>query len=149
MRWLETLPLIARGEEGFFIFLVLGVLGVGLMIRLMAGMFDRERIYQYIASRGGKVRSIHWSPFGRGWFGDKHNRIYEVEYDSADGQRHAATCKTSFWSGVYWTEDQAVSAPSPFKAPPIQYIDPTHLAQENQRLHAEVQRLKHELKHRG
>jgi len=153
MSWLESLPLLARGEEGFFVLLVLAVLGVGITIRLMAGMFDRERIYQYIAARGGKVHSIHWSPFGRGWFGDKHNRIYEVEYDSADGKRHAATCKTSFWSGVYWTEDQAVSAPSlsqaPFKAPPIQFIDPGQLAQENQRLHAEVQRLKHELKQRA
>src|SRR5262245_10649652 len=115
---LQALPLLARGEDGFFVLLVIGVLSLGLIIRLLAGVLDRDRIRQYVHQRGGRVRNIYWSPFGRGWFGDKHNRIYVVNYDDAQGQQHAATCKTSFWSGVYWTEDQVLSRPPLAKAAP-------------------------------
>lgn len=149
MAILQSLPLLARGEEGFFVVLVIGVLGIGLVIRLLAGTFDRERIYRYVQDRGGKVRSIHWSPFGRGWFGDKNHRIYDVAYDDAGGQQHFATCKTSLWGGVYWTEDE-LAASTPVGKPALRrFDDPAQLAQENDRLHAEVRRLKQELKARG
>ena len=59
-------------------------------------------------SRGaaGSVVSITWAPFGKGWFGEKNDRIYEVVYYDRAGDQHWATCKTSLWSGVYWTEDR-------------------------------------------
>ena len=152
MNTFETVILLARGEEGFIVVAIVVAVGIALAIRLLAGTLDHDRIRQYVQSRGGSVRSIHWSPFGRGWFGDKHHRIYEVAYDDADGHPHVATCKTSLWAGVYWTEDE-VLAQQPFAKLPPQprnpFEDPAQLAAENQRLHAEVQRLKQELKQRG
>ena len=44
---------------------------------------------------------------GRGWFGEKNDRIYEVVYYDSNGEQHLATCKTSLLSGVYWTEDRS------------------------------------------
>ena len=66
---------------------------------------DRGRIEEYVTGRGGRVVSITWAPFGRGWFGEKNERIYEVVYYDAEGRQHFASAKTSLWSGVYWTED--------------------------------------------
>jgi hypothetical protein len=145
MNGFESMLLLARGGEAIFVLLVVGALAFALGMRLLAGTLDHDRIRQYIQSRGGRVQSIHWSPFGRGWFGDKHNRIYDVAYDDAGGQPHVATCKTSFWSGVYWTEDQVIAS-APFaksNSGEARFIDdPVQLAQENQRL-------KRELKQRG
>jgi hypothetical protein len=81
------------------------VLGVALGGRLLVGSMDRDRIADYVTGRGGRVVSITWAPFGRGWFGEKNDRIYEVVYYDAEGRQHFATAKTSLWSGVYWTED--------------------------------------------
>jgi hypothetical protein len=47
-----------------------------------------------------------WAPFGKGWFGEKNDRIYEVVYYDARGDQHWATCKTSLLSGVYWADDR-------------------------------------------
>ena len=74
-------------------------------VRLIAGSMDRDRIAKYVTDRGGRVISITWAPFGRGWFGEKNERIYEVVYYDADGRQHFATAKTSLWSGVFWTDD--------------------------------------------
>jgi hypothetical protein len=151
MNTIDTALVLARGEEGFFVVAIVVAIGLALAIRLFAGTLDHDRIRQYVQQRGGSVRSIQWSPFGRGWFGDKHHRIYEVSYDDADGYPHVATCKTSLWSGVYWTEDQVVGQQPFAKVPPPKNVfeDPGRLAAENQRLQAEVQRLKQELKQRG
>jgi hypothetical protein len=88
---------------GPLLFLV--ILGLGLGLRLMAGSLDRERIEGYVTGKGGRIVSISWAPFGRGWFGEKNERIYEVVYYDAEGRQHFATAKTSLWSGVYWTHD--------------------------------------------
>ncbi len=153
MSVLDSFPLLARGEEGFILIAIVVVLGVGVMMRLLAGSLDHERIRSYIQARGGRVASIHWSPFGRGWFGDKHNRIYEVAYHDAEGRSHVATCKTSFWSGVYWTEDRLLPAPTmatKYAGGEMRFLDdPANLAAENRRLHEELARLKRDLKQRG
>ncbi len=75
-------------------------------VRLAAGSMDRDRIAGYVQERGGRVVSINWAPFGVGWFGEKNSRIYEVVYYDTSGNQHFASCKTSIWSGVYWTEDR-------------------------------------------
>jgi hypothetical protein len=72
----------------------------------LAGSADRNRIAEYIQQRGGRVVSITWAPFGKGWFGEQNDRIYEVVYYDKEGNQHFATCKTAAWSGVYWTEDR-------------------------------------------
>lgn len=83
-------------------------LGIAFVIGLwVLGMnLDKNRITEYVRGRGGRVVSISWAPFGKGWFGEKNDRIYEVVYYDASGNQHFATCKTSFWSGVYWTDDR-------------------------------------------
>ncbi|HZL89136.1 MAG TPA: hypothetical protein VFB96_12225 [Pirellulaceae bacterium] len=129
--------------EGFLPIVAVVVI-LAIAIRLAAGLFDHSRIADYIQSRGGKVLSCHWWPFGPGWFGEKRDRIYEVTYLDAQGNQHRAACKTSLMSGVYFTEDTIVSGNQRRIDPP--QVDRTimELAEENRRLRAEVERLKRE-----
>ena len=92
--------------EVFAIFAVFIV--IAIVIRLMAGGMDGDRVAEYIRSQGGEMIESHWSPFGRGWFGEKNDRIYEVRYRDRLGNIHEATVKTSMFSGVYFTEDKIV-----------------------------------------
>lgn len=92
-------------ESTFYFTLALG--GIGLVsLRILADRLDRCRIHSHIRSSGGEVLDITWSPFGRGWFGDK-DRVYEVIYRTKAGKTVTATCKTSMFSGVYWATDTA------------------------------------------
>ncbi|MFT3784063.1 MAG: hypothetical protein QM790_18810 [Nibricoccus sp.] len=79
--------------------------------RLIAGEMNKSRIRSYVSNRGGQVLAIRWSPFGKGWFGEKDACIYEVFYREPDGTEHRATCKTALFSGVYFTEDNILGAP--------------------------------------
>lgn len=119
-----------------FIALILLVAGMAIAFRLMAGGMDRSRVGKYIQSRGGKVLETHWAPFGRGWFGEKNDRIYEVRYADADGNLHHSTCKTSMFSGVYFTEDRVVDYGKRAE------MGVSSLAEENRRLKEELARLK-------
>jgi hypothetical protein len=76
------------------------VAGIAVWIGSMS--LDKDRIAAYLAERGSRIVSINWAPFGKGWFGEKNDRIYEVVYYDRDGHQHWATCKTSLFSGVYW-----------------------------------------------
>jgi hypothetical protein len=127
--------------EGFLP-VVAVVIALAILIRLAAGVFDRSRIADYIHSRGGKVLSCHWWPFGPGWFGEKRDRIYEVTYQDADGNQHRAACKTSLMSGVYFTQDAIIGGSQRRIDAP--QVDRTvmDLADENRRLRSELERLK-------
>ena len=131
-------------DFSFVLVLFAGVIALALLIRLAAGAFDHGRIADYIQSRGGKVLSCHWWPFGPGWFGEKRDRIYEVTYLDAEGNQHRAACKTSLMTGVYFTEDTVVAVSKRRFDPP--QVDRTvmELAEENRRLRAELARLKGE-----
>jgi hypothetical protein len=137
----------------------LAFIAVAIVLRLAAGALDRDRIARYIAERGGRVISISWAPFGRGWFGEQNARIYEVVYYDREGKQHLATCKTSMWSGVYWTEDRVTHSKAGWFAglprenrpgqPLIRAIPetgPEDASRENDRLKEENIRLKEELK---
>ncbi|AWM42377.1 hypothetical protein C1280_24910 [Gemmata obscuriglobus] len=109
------------------------------MIRLAAGGMDHDRIRQYVEERGGKVLDSSWSPFGPGWFGEKSDRIYGVRYLDRDGNEHEAHCKTSMWTGVYFTEDRIVR----YAERPAPATDTmTSLEAENRRLREELERLR-------
>lgn len=82
------------------------VVALGIAIWMLTFGLDKGRITEYVHQRGGRVISISWAPFGRGWFGEKNSRIYEVVYYDQGGNQHFATCKTSMWTGVYWTDDK-------------------------------------------
>jgi hypothetical protein len=90
------------------ILIFIGFAFVALIVRVIAGSVDHDRVEEYISDRGGRVIEKYWSPFGKGWFGSEHERIYEVKYEDKDGNIHQATCKTSMLSGVYFTEDKIV-----------------------------------------
>jgi hypothetical protein len=89
------------GSGMIFLFLLLA-----LGLWALSFTTDKQRITNYVQERGGRIVSISWAPFGKGWFGEKNDRIYEVVYYDNAGFQHFATCKTAFWSGVYWTEDR-------------------------------------------
>jgi hypothetical protein len=128
---------------------------------LVARSFDKDRIREYIEEHGGRVVSISWAPFGKGWFGEKNDRIYEVVYYDKAGNQHFATCKTSFWSGVYWTEDRITyrkstwyDTLSPSNEPGKPLIgqipkESESAAEELERLREENARLRAELERRG
>ncbi len=78
---------------------------VMILIRFGLGSSDKTRIASDVEGKGGRVVSISWAPFGHGWFGEKNDRIYEVVYYDADGRQHFATAKTNMISGVFWHED--------------------------------------------
>ena len=127
-------------------FLFIGFIVLAVVIRLIAGSSDDSRIRADVEGQGGKIRSINWAPFGTGWFGSKNERIYEVVYEDAQGKVHHAYCKTSMFSGVYWTEDTILDdrgiAGSSSSLDPRPTASAAELIAENQRLKAEVERLK-------
>jgi len=119
---------------GIFILMICLV----LVIRLVAGSMDHDRVDEYIASRGGRVIEKNWNPFGKGWFGSEHERIYELKYEDKDGNIHQATCKTSALAGVYFTEDIITKHMSKTES-----LDrETQLELENQKLKQEIEQLK-------
>src|SRR6266478_350007 len=87
-------------------FAIVAFITIGIVIWVGSMSMDKDRITAYIQERGGRIVSVNWAPFGKGWFGNKNDRIYEVVYHDAEGRQHWATCKTSLFSGVYWTEDR-------------------------------------------
>lgn len=73
-------------------------------VRVLIHFIDKNRIQREIESRGGRVLSITWNPFARGWFFEKNERHYDVSYLDRSGARLSTTCKTSFFTGIYWAE---------------------------------------------
>ena len=65
------------------------VIVAAVVVRLVAGWLDRDRIREYIEHRGGKVLSCRWTLYGPGWFGDR-DRIYRVRYCDKDNCHHQA-----------------------------------------------------------
>jgi hypothetical protein len=92
----------AVGVAAVFVLAVLGACALWAFTMSL----DKNRITDYIQQRGGRVVSISWAPFGRGWFGEKEERLYEVVYYDQSGNQHFATAKTSLFTGVFWTEDR-------------------------------------------
>ena len=75
--------------------------------------FDKSRIKDEVETRLGRVVSITWNPFGRGWFFEKNERHYDVTYVDRSGQTITTACKTSLFTGVYWADGPQLSEPPP------------------------------------
>ncbi len=88
--------------------LIIGFVILAIVIRLIAGSFDRERVEQYIREMDCELLDKSWDPFGPGWFGEKDSRIYQIVYRDREGRVHRAHVKTSMMSGVYLTNDRIV-----------------------------------------
>ncbi len=97
--------------------LFIGFILLAIVIRLMAGSFDGDRVEQYVRDRGGELLDKSWDPFGPGWFGEKNDRIYEIVYRDRAGMVHRAHVKTSMFSGVYLTRDRIIDGPHPPAGP--------------------------------
>ena len=79
--------------------IVLLIFAAGV-IRLVAGGMDGDRVGRYIRNQGGELLEKHWAPLGKGWYGKRSDRIYEVRYRDRDGNIREATVKTSLFTGV-------------------------------------------------
>lgn len=122
---------------------IFAVIVLGVMFRMFAGWMDRDRIESYVRAHGGRIVSMDWAPFGPGWFGEKSDRIYHVRYRDRDERVHEAHCKTSFTTGVYFTEDRIIGdARIVTPAPTVSASEIERLAEENLRLREEVERLR-------
>lgn len=123
---------------------------VSIIIRLFAGGMDSDRVGEYIRSQGGELLDSKWSPFGRGWFGEKNDRIYEVRYRDHLGNVREATVKTSLLSGVYFTEDRIV-ATAEVTEPAVPSDSPSNVDElelENARLRARIAELENKQENR-
>ena len=118
------------------------VLLVIVGIRLAAGALDRKRLVEYVESRGGRLIDTTWEPFGPGWFGEKSDRIYSVHYRDRDGNEHRAHCKTSMWTGVYFTQDSIVKRGGRDETDAPRAAPRESLEEENRRLREELDKLK-------
>ncbi len=124
------------------ILIFLGFIAIAIVIRLLAGGMDGDRVRAYIEKRGGRLLSSGWAPFGKGWFGEKNDRIYEVRYVDGDGNEHEAHCKTSMFSGVYFTEDRIVCSSKATSKESQDQSQLSDLELENRRLRDELERAK-------
>ena len=97
--------------DRYLIFLL--AIGAGLAIRVLLHFVDKGRIKDEVESKGGKVISISWNPFGRGWFFEKNERHYSVTYTDRSGATLEAACKTSLFTGVYWADAAKIEEPRP------------------------------------
>jgi hypothetical protein len=85
------------------------VLLLSTMIFYIADIyFDSHRIKKEIVTRGGQLISIVSSPFEEGWVTKRYDRIYEISYYDSQGNECGATVKTSFFTGVYFTDDEII-----------------------------------------
>ena len=91
-------------ETTFYVMIYVVAIAFAAICLWMARSLDRDRIREHVERSGGKVIAIRRNPFGKGWFGS-NERIYEVHYTTRHGKPVEATCKTSMFSGVYWTSD--------------------------------------------
>jgi hypothetical protein len=122
-------------------FLFLGAIALAIVLRLIAGSLDGERIAKYVGERGGELLEKSWNPFGKGWFGERSDRIYEIRYRDAKGRVHTATAKTSMFSGVYLTDDRSIERKSEQTATERDESGRDELSQlreENERLRREL-----------
>jgi hypothetical protein len=92
-------------ESGLIIILFIFT---AVVIRLLAGSFDGERVEQYIRDKGGELIEKSWDPFGPGFLGEEDSRIYQIVYRDKNGRIHRAHVKTSMFSGVYLTNDEII-----------------------------------------
>jgi len=109
---------------------------IAVVIRLIAGSFDADRVESYIRQNGWELVDRSWDPFGPGWFGEKDSRIYQIVYRDQQGNLHRAHVKTSMLSGVYLTNDQIVEHAKP---PPDS--SQVSVRDENERLRARIREL--------
>jgi predicted RNA-binding Zn-ribbon protein involved in translation (DUF1610 family) len=89
------------------------VIGAGVAIRIVMHFVDKSRIKDEVEAKGGRIISIRWNPFGRGWFFEKNERHYSVTYTDRSGATVSTICKTSLFTGIYWADVPNAEEPRP------------------------------------
>jgi hypothetical protein len=84
-----------------------------VVIRAILHFVDKSHIREDVEAKGGRILSIRWNPFGRGWFFEKNERHYAVTYIDRSSATISAACKTSLFSGIYWADAPLVEEPRP------------------------------------
>jgi hypothetical protein len=82
-----------------------------LAIRVALHFLDKARIKEEVEAKGGRIISINWNPFGRGWFFERNERYYNVTYKDRSEAIISTSCKTSLFTGVYWAERPSIEEP--------------------------------------
>ena len=100
-----------------FSFLLFAI-AAGLAFRVVMHFVDKNRIKDEVEAKGGRIVSISWNPFARGWFFEKNERHYDVTYTDRSGTMQSTTCKTSLFTGVYWADGPRLEEPPPRIIPP-------------------------------
>ena len=95
-------------QRYFYVFLFVCT---GILVRIAMHFVDKNRIKDEVETKLGRVVSITWNPFGRGWFFERGERHYDVSYVDRSGATVSTSCKTSFFTGVYWAEGPRISEP--------------------------------------
>jgi hypothetical protein len=90
-------------DTSFALFAVLAAVVV-IIVRIVGGKLDRQRICEHVEANGGKVIDILSQWFGG--VGGRYVRTYDVTYTTRHGSRISATCITSMTSGVQWMSDR-------------------------------------------
>jgi hypothetical protein len=72
-------------------FIILCMIGAGILITLAGGLLSRRRIRKYIESQGGRVTTMKWNPL-RGWHPGWSEMVYRVQYVDKQGAQHDAYC---------------------------------------------------------
>jgi len=93
--------------------LLIWAIGAALIFRIIMHFVDKNRIKDEVESKGGRILSISWNPFARGWFFEKNERHYDVTYVDRSGTTLSTTCKTSLFTGVYWAEGPRLEEAAP------------------------------------
>ena len=115
------------------VFAVIGMIGLAIVFRLIAGSFDGDRVERYVQEQGWELVDRSWDPFGPGWYGEKDSRIYQIKYRDRQGNLHKSHVKTSMLSGVYLTNDEIIESSNQQAA--------ESLAEENLRLKERIREL--------
>ena len=85
----------------FIIVFIIIILAICFRVFIIS-QWDRDRIIYDARIKGWVISDIVWEPFGPGWFGEKNDRIYLVQFIDENGRHASKYCKTSMLSGVYW-----------------------------------------------
>ena len=92
--------------------LIFLALFIALVIRVSMHFIDKNRIKDEVEAKGGRIMSITWNPLGRGWFFEKGERHYQVDYIDHSGVTVSTGCKTSLFTGIYWAEGPRLGEPT-------------------------------------
>lgn len=119
--------------------ILIGFLILAILISIIARSRDSDRIKKDIESKGGTLISKERAPFGKGWIGERNDRIYKVVYLDKDGNKHQAFVKTSSGSSVYYSSDEIIEYSNVTNSS-TQIVNDLML--ENDRLRREIEQLK-------